>query len=435
MLPSSTRIAAGALALFFANQSVQVLAIPFYQMTLSVNPLWLAFAMALPLLLGSLTAGPLARWCSQQRSTKALHQLIALSSLLLGGSFALMWLVPPAWTSGSQLAYFSLCCLLYFGALPLLSVPFTALLLEQAAPAQTRAFAIVSAVHKLGSLGYQWLVPLCQLSYFSSFFSGIRQVGVAVALLLISWPAWWFTRQAVQPRHHTLSDTQPTASAASLRAIALQPAMWRLLCCGALQLCGCAAVAGYDFYLLVYSQFNGDLAAGSTQKAWLSSMYAIAGLAWVPVLNACQQRVGALATLSAAYAINALGGIAKWWWFAPMAGNWVLLDALCCSVAWSAVVMLLPPLLHQAAKPMAADGSHSAQIGALHHWLVGASAALALILSGLGLNLLAFDRTASSLASTLDVLRGLLSGGTTLCAVLGLLLLWQVKRLTNCCKL
>lgn len=456
-------IAAGALAVFFANQSVQVLAIPFYQMTLAVDAFYLACAMALPLLLGSLGAAPLARWLGQQSNVRRHAWVLSCGSVLLGLSFAAMWLVPPSWDSQAQLWYFSVCSLGYFAALPLLTVPFTALLLEQAPSDQPGAFAIVSMVHKLGSLGYQWLVPLCQLSYFANFVSGVRQIGMAVALLLITLPAWWFAK-SVRRAHGagsqragsqragsqmtgsqmtgsqmTGSDTLPHPKATPLHAtpvteshrmpltqLATQPAMRRLLSIGALQLCGCAAVAAYDFYLLVYSQFGGDLAEGATQKAWLSSLYAIAGLAWVPVLTFSQQRLGAIATLMWVFCLNALGGAAKWWLYQADAGHWVLLDALLCSAAWSAIVMLLPPLLHAGA---AQHQASAAQVSALHHWLVCLSAACAMVLAGLGLSSIGFSPNASNLLALLDQLRAVLSLGTLACSVLALLLLWQVRPL------
>lgn len=428
MPTSRIALALGALAVFFANQSVQVLAIPFYQMTLSVDPLWLALAMAVPLLVGSLWASLLSNWLSRQVAPiLAYRRCLALGSCGLGGCFMLMWLVPPTWSSGLQLSYFAVCCVGFFLALPLLSVSFTSLLFAAPPSVQAKQFAVVGVVHKVGSLVYQWLVPLCQVSYFSSFISGVRQIGVAVALLLLTLPgliaAWrWSTPalpNAAQPS--PLTPEPALVATTSLTHTARQPAVWRLLALGALQLCGCAAVASYDFYLLVYSQHAGDLAAGATDKAWLSSLYAVAGLAWVPVLSRSQARWGALTTLSWVFALNAAGGAAKWWLFAQDAGRWVLLDALLCSVAWSAMVMLLPPLLRQAS-PTATDP----QVSALHHWLVSISAALAMILSGFGLTLLQFSPQTSD--TSLPWLRWLLSGGTVGCSLLALWLLWQIRR-------
>ena len=62
-------LAAGFLALFFANQSVLVLAVPFYQMTLALDPVWLSLAIAVPMLLGSSISGYVGRAsdCCQSR--------------------------------------------------------------------------------------------------------------------------------------------------------------------------------------------------------------------------------------------------------------------------------------------------------------------------------------------------------------------------------
>ncbi|WP_244859271.1 hypothetical protein [Shewanella dokdonensis] len=47
-------LGAGFFAMLFANQSVQVLAIPFYQMQLGVDPFLLSLALALPVIAGTL---------------------------------------------------------------------------------------------------------------------------------------------------------------------------------------------------------------------------------------------------------------------------------------------------------------------------------------------------------------------------------------------
>lgn len=43
----------GFFAIFFANQGIGILAIPFYQMTLAVDPFLLSLAMTIPVLLAS----------------------------------------------------------------------------------------------------------------------------------------------------------------------------------------------------------------------------------------------------------------------------------------------------------------------------------------------------------------------------------------------
>ena len=429
-------LAAGFLALFFANQSVLVLAVPFYQMTLALDPVWLSLAIAVPMLLGSSISGYVGRASDRCQSRFGRRRPFLLAGVLgLSVSFVLMWQVPAQWPPEWQLGYFAGLSLLFFLALPLLAVPLSSLVFEQTPEPQERTavFGLASAVQKLGSLGYQWLVPLSQVALFSSFQQGVRWVGALIGTLLIALPGLWLALRANETSkapEHTATPAEhsvPIAARDSLSLLRQRPALrWLLLLC-LLQLCGCAFVATMDYYLLVYAMNQADLVAGSWWKALLSSGYALAGLAFVPVLAWSCRRFGAVRTLLWVFILNTIGGAAKWWLYQGDPTYWLLLDALMCSAAWTAMAMLIPPLLAQTEPP----GSRQyGAISALHHWVVSVSAALSMLLSGLALNSLGFDAAAGAAQAdgVLDQMRALLSGGTVLCSLLALAALWRYQR-------
>jgi len=429
-------LAAGFLALFFANQSVLVLAVPFYQMTLALDPVWLSLAIAGPMLLGSSISGYVGRASDRCQSRFGRRRPFLLAGVLgLSLSFVLMWQVPANWPPLWQLGYFSLLSLLFFLALPLLAVPLSSLVFEQTPDPQQRTavFGLASAVQKLGSLGYQWLVPLSQLALFSSFQQGVRWVGALTGTLLIALPGLFLAFRARETNHDSKHSAAPAtqlpvAPRDSLSLLRQRPLLrWLLLLC-LLQLCGCAFVATLDYYLLVYAMNQADLVAGSWWKALLSSCYALAGLAFVPVLGWSSRRFGAVRTLCWVFVLNLIGGGAKWWLYQGEPTYWLLFDALLCSAAWTAMAMLIPPLLAQT-EP--AGSSQYGAISALHHWVVSVSAALSMLLSGLALNTLGFAASAGAAQAdgVLDAMRLLLSGGTVLCSLFALLVLWHVQRL------
>lgn len=427
-------LATGFLALFFANQSVLVLAVPFYQMTLALDPVWLSLAIAVPMLLGSSISGYVGRASDQCQSRIGRRRPFLLAGVLgLSLSFVLMWQVPADWPPLWQLGYFSLLSLLFFLALPLLAVPLSSLVFEQTPEPQERTavFGLASAVQKLGSLGYQWLVPLSQLAIFSSFQQGVRWIGALTGTLLIALPGLWlalFAREKMPDPTSAAATRQISGGARdSLSLLRQRPALrWLLLLC-LLQLCGCAFVATMDYYLLVYAMSGADLVAGSWWKALLSSSYAVAGLAFVPVLAWSSARIGAMRTLYWVFWLNLLGGAAKWWLYQGDPTYWLLLDAVLCSAAWTAMTMLIPPLL-AATEPK--GSSAFGAVSALHHWVVSVSAALSMLLSGLALNTLGFAASAGATQAdgVLDAMRLLLSGGTVFCSLFALLVLWHYLR-------
>ena len=433
-------LAAGFLALFFANQSVLVLAVPFYQMTLALDPVWLSLAIACPMLLGSSISSYVGRASDQCTSRYGRRRPFILAGVLgLSLTFVLMWQVPAQWSAFWQLAYFAALSLLFFLSLPLLAVPLSSLVFEQTPDPETRTavFGLASAVQRLGSLGYQWLVPLSQLALFSSFQQGVRWVGALIGTLLIALPGLWLAFRvkdkplAAEPVE-ILTRTETTSSAqvaiSSLSLLKQRPALRWLLALCFLQLCGCAAVATLDYYLLVYGMNQADLVAGSWWKALLSSSYALAGLAFVPILVWSNRHIGAIKTLFWVFVINAVGGVAKWWIYQGDPTYWLLLDALLGSAAWTAIAMLIPPLLAQT-EP--AGSQQYGAISALHHWVVSVSAALSMLLSGVALNTLGFDAAAGAeqASGVLQQMRALLSGGTVLCSLFALSVLWRYQQL------
>jgi Na+/melibiose symporter-like transporter len=263
-----------------------------------------------------------------------------------------------------QLGYFAALSFVFFAALPLMAVPLSSLVFEQTDDEQQRTllFGVTSAVQKIGALGYQWLVPFSQMAVFGSLVNGVRSVGLIVATLLIALPGLLATllskekplnvaencvnRNSHQQDFPEKSSTSPSASLSHSFRRLYQPGPlpWLFAICF-LQLGGCAWVAGADYYLLVYSMFAGDIVTGSWWKAILSTSYALVGLLSVPVLAKLSQRFGIWRVLVGVFSLNALGGLAKWLLFTPDIGYWLLLDALLCSPAWTAMVMLIPPLL------------------------------------------------------------------------------------------
>ena len=125
------------------------------------------------------------------------------------------------------------------------------------------------------------------------------------------------------------------------------------------------------------------------------------------------------------FSLNALGGLAKWLLFTPDIGYWLLLDALLCSPAWTAMVMLIPPLLTKTSSDSQQnDTTTYGEVSGLYHWVVSGCGALAMLLAGATLNWSGFSAAlgAGQSEQTMLLLRLVLAGGTVACS-LGILLL------------
>jgi len=420
----------GFFAMFFAQQSVSVLAIPFYQMTLGVDPFLLGLALTLPLLLGTLL-GPWVGHLSDhyQSSFGRRRPFILVASWACCLLFGLIWMVPTGWGELAQLLYFVIFSLLFYVAATFMSVPMTCLSYEMSPDyhQRTEIMGFTTYFLKLGSLLYQWLFPLAQLAIFSSVFVGIRYVGWGVALFifgLLGTLAACYSKEVIQRSSVAFPAVTLRQSLKTLKA---NKGLRVLLLLTVIQMAGGAFTASMDYYLLVYFIAEGDIAQGAIFKGWLSMAYAAFGFLTVPLITTLSSRLGKVKALQLIYLLTLVGGVGKWFIFTPQGYGWIWLDALLCTAAWTAMTMLIPSMMADLCDEdeLTHGQRREGVFVAIHSWVTSLSAALALLLAGLSLNLIGFDAqlAAAQKPDSILAMRLILALGTFLFALCSLLML------------
>lgn len=431
-------LGAGFLATSYVSQSLMVLAVPFYQMTLGVDPFLLSVVLIIPFLLASLLNPWVGHMSDQLYSRWGRRRpFIFAASWVCALLYGLVWMVPDDWNTNSQLGYFALISLLLYCAYVFLNVPMSCLSFEISREPQQRlaVMGFVSYFVKLGTLLYQWLFPLAQLAIFSSVFVGIKVVGWVVAVLVIGvlgmLPAIFCREQQtlrLPPQHLRLSDSLALIKNNRILGIML------LICL--LQLGGGAFSASMDYYLLVYYVHGGDISQGSIDKGWLSTAYTVLGIVAIPILIKCAAQRDKLKVLQAVMLLTALGGLAKWYLYVPGSGLWLILDALLCTAVWSAMSTLVPAIIADISDQHSLNSGQAKEgrFVALFNLVSNFSSVLAILLAGLSLNLIGFDAAAGASQSSASIysMRIILAGGTFICAVLAWgLLRYQIDRKHN----
>lgn len=422
-------LGAGFFAMFFAQQSVSVLAIPFYQMTLGVDPFLLGLALTLPLLLGTLL-GPWVGHLSDHHQSRfgRRRPFILVASWACCLFFGLIWMVPTCWGELAHLLYFVIFSLLFYVAATFMSVPMTCLSYEMSPDyhQRTEIMGFTTYFLKLGSLLYQWLFPLAQLAIFSSVFVGIRYVGWGVALFifgLLGTLAACYSKEVV---HRSAVTFPPVTLRQSLKTLKSNKGLRVLLLLTVLQMAGGAFTASMDYYLLVYFIADGDIAQGAIFKGWLSMAYAAFGFLTVPLIYALSSRVGKIKAMQLIYAVTLVGGACKWFIFTPEGYGWIWLDALLCTAAWTAMTMLIPSMMADLCDEdeLKHGQRREGVFVAIHSWVTSLSAALALLVAGLSLNLIGFDaqQAAAQNPDSIFAMRVILALGTMLFALCSLLI-------------
>ncbi|MDN4504328.1 MFS transporter [Alteromonadaceae bacterium BrNp21-10] len=417
----------GFFAMYFANQSVSILAVPFYQMTLGVDPFLLSLALTIPIIVSTFLSPWVGHLSDQCRSRYGRRRpFIFVASWLSCLLFGLIWMVPSNWSEFWQLSYFAVLSLLFYIAVVFMSVPLTCLSYELSSDhhERTEIMGFTTYFIKLGSMLYQWLFPLAQLAIFSSVFIGMQFVGWGVAVFIIGLmgmlPAL-FSKEPTQPTIQQMLKPR-VGLIVSLMTLRHNRSFQLLLLLTFLQLGGGAFTASMDYYLLVYFMFDGDIATGSVYKAVLSMAFAIVGLLSIPLIASWSSRLGKIQALRIIYWLTALGGVLKWFLFTPNMPWLIVFDALSCTAVWTAMTMLIPSMIADVCDE---DELHHHQrreglfVGS-HNWVVNISMAFALLASGLSLNLIGFDAELGALQSGTSLLnmRLILSLGTVIFALL-----------------
>ncbi len=422
-------LGAGFFAMHFASQAVMVLAIPFYQMTLGVDPFLLSLALALPVVIGALIT-PWIGYLSDhwQGRMGRRRPFILLGSIVSALLFGAIWMVPQSWTMAAQLGYFSLMYLAFHLASLFVAIPTTSLSYELSSePEQRRSImAVTTYFIKTASLLYQWLFPLASLALFGSIAAGIHWVGWSVGLGFIGLMGLlpvWVCREQVQviTREASVGFWRSAKALLGNRSLT-----WLMLIC-LLQLGGSVFAASMDYYLLVYYVSSGDIAEGAFWKGVLSSAYAAAGFVSVPLVNLLAKRTGKTRALGWILGLSVVGAIAKWFLFVPGIGWWIALDALLCTSVWTAMTTLVPVLnadlsdRHSALDKRPRAGMYAA----VYNGVCALAAIMAMLLSGFALNAIGFDalQGQAQQAGTITAMRFILAAGTALFGVLSLLCL------------
>lgn len=393
----------GFFAMFFANQSIAVLAIPFYQMTLGVDPFLLGIALTIPIII-STSLGPWVGHLSDNFSSAygRRRPFIFVGAWLSCFTFGAIWMVSPSWSETVQLIYFVLCSIIFNICVVFLSVPLTCLSYEMSDDhhERTKIMGFTSYFIKIGSLLHQWLFPLSQLAIFGGLFLGVKFVGWGVAVFIIGFlgciPSF-FCYERVPTKlftssvgNHYKKNLGLFRSLASLRK---NKALIILLILTVIQLCGGAFTASMDYYLVVYYQHSGDVAEGAIWKGVLSTSYAVFGLLSIPLIAKLSVTYGKVKALKLIYLLTAIGGVLKWFIFTPDVRWLLLLDAVFCTAIWTAMTMLIPSMLADLCDEdeVLHQQRREGLFVSIHTWVVNFSMAAALLLSGIALNMVGFD--------------------------------------------
>lgn len=424
----------GFLAIFFSNQGIGILAIPYYQMTLGVDPFLLSIAMKVPVFIASFFAPWIGQFSDKFQSPIGRRRpFLFVFPWLTALVFGFIWMVPNEWEREQQLLYFSVMTLFFYLFSVCWTVPFKCLAYEASTNSHERTKVMGSITYflKFGSIFYHWVFPIAQLSIFGGIIVGMQYVGWGVALiffgLMTMIPAIFIKERHYEPCK--LNQKIPLLQ--SIKVVIKNRNMKILLGLFLLQLTLGSFAASMDYYVLVYHMSGGDVGLGATWKGVLSTSYAIAGILAIPVAIKATKKFGKVKTMKSIYLLTVVGGALKWFIYQPGSEWFLVLDAIFCSSVWVGMGVIVSAMV---ADQIDYDEKiHNIRregiFVSLQTWIIAIASTVAVISSGLTLNLIGFDalQGAAQTDTSILLMRIILVTGTMFSAFGGYVLISQYK--------
>jgi len=431
-VPTREKIAIGmgGLPIFLGLAAVGSFATPFYQMTLKMDPVWLAAALTVPRFLDAFIDPLVGRFSDNFQSRFGRRRpLIALGALIQALAFGMIWMVPTEFSQIALTAWLVVTQVVFYVGYSLFSVPFLALQYEVTPDydERTSVSSYVGFFGKAGEMGYNYIFPIASSVMFASAISGVRTLGWVVGIVFLGLVALAPALLAKERFFHASAEQAKVRLLPGIRAAFSSRAFTILVALTLLQIVAGMFASNLDRYLLVYNLFGGDITLGETWKGNLSLGYAIIGILSIYPVSWLARRIGKTQTVVIAFALTFVGALGKWLLFTPGTPWKILLDPVLCGPVWIAINVLTPAMLADICDEdeLRCGMRREGVFGAIFSWIQKVGYSAAFFGAFLSLKMTGFDAAKGGHQSddTILRLRLILAISTAVWAILAILLL------------
>jgi len=343
-----TALGVGGLPMFLGLAAIGSFARPFYQMTLGLDPVWLAAALTVPRFLDAFIDPLVGRFSDNFHSRFGRRRpLVAIGAIIQALAFGMIWMVPTAWGQIELTAWLVATQIVFYIGYSLFSVPFLALQYEITPDydERTSVSSYVGFFGKAGEMGYNYLFPIASSVMFVSAISGVRTLGWIVGIVFLGIVAV-VPALFVRERYFHKTEKQETVKLLpGIKAAFSSRAFTVLVALTLLQIVAGMFASNLDAYIIVYYLHGGNVAVGETWKGHLSLAYAVVGILSIYPVSWLARRIGKTQTVAVAFVLTFIGAAGKWFLFTPGSAWKILFDPLLCGPVWIAINVLTPAML------------------------------------------------------------------------------------------
>lgn len=420
----------GGLPMFLGLAAIGSFATPFYQMTLKLDPVWLAAALTVPRFLDAFIDPLVGRFSDNLQSRYGRRRpLIVIGALVQALAFGLIWMVPVGLGPVGLTAWLVAMQIVFYTGYSFFSVPFLALQYEITPDydERTNVSSFVGFFGKAGEMGYNYIFPIASSMMFASAVAGVRTLGWLVGVVFLGLVAILPALFVRERYFHRTERQQSVKLLPGIKAAFSSKAFVVLVALTLLQIVAGMFASNLDRYLLVYFQFGGDIPHGETWKGHLSLAYAVVGILAIYPVSWLARRIGKAQTVAITFALVLVGSLGKWLLFTPGNPLKILVDPLLCGPVWIAINILTPAMLadicdeDELRHGMRREGMY----GAIFSWIQKVGYSTAYFGAFLSLKMTGFDAAlgGAQTPSTILRLRLILAISTAAWALLAFVLL------------
>lgn len=420
----------GGLPMFLGLAAVGSFATPFYQMTLKLDPVWLAAALTVPRFLDAFIDPLVGRFSDNFHSRFGRRRpLVAIGAVIQALAFGLIWMVPTGFGQLALTSWLVATQIIFYLGYSFFSVPFLALQYEITPDydERTSVSSYVGFFGKAGEMGYNYIFPIASSVMFASAITGVRTLGWIVGIVFLGIVAILPALFVRERFFHKTEKQETVRLLPGIRAAFSSRAFTILVALTLLQIVAGMFASNLDRYILVYYLHGGDVALGETWKGNLSLGYAVVGILSIYPVSWLAQRIGKTQTVAIAFGLTFVGALGKWIFFTPGSAWKVLLDPLLCGPVWIAINVLTPAMLADICDEDELRGGlrREGLFGAIFSWIQKVGYSTAFFGAFLSLKMTGFDAALGGhqTPETILRLRLILALSTAAWAILAIILL------------
>lgn len=372
---------------------------------LGMNPALVGLVSALPRLFDAFT-DPLMGYISDSTRSRwgRRRPYIFIGAILVGLIYALLWQLPADKSEEFYFWYFLTGSLLFYVAYTIFATPWVALGYELTADyhERTRLMGVQNFIGQLAYVIAPWFLLIMQSKlWFDNMVDGaaglamiiglvVMVVGVLPAIFLRERFSGEQSGQAA--RKHTFFESVSDFIAGFKVTIKFKPFL--LLCTATfLVFNGFMLIASFQFYVIIYYVFSGDMVAGAKYAGYAGTIGAISTFCVIIFITWLGTRVGKRRAFFVAIGMSMIGYALKWVCYNPEIPLLLLVPAPFLAFGLGGLFTLIPSMIADVIDEdeLQTHERREGMYGSIFWWVVKLGMAAALAVGGFLLNATGFE--------------------------------------------